>query len=91
MLIFTVQVKVALQVLQEVYNTDITRPPDIRRQKNGMPPNYVHSLDSTHMMLTSLCCHRYITIFIVCVCVCVCVCVYNHPLPCQNRGRSRIL
>ena len=24
------------------------------KQRNGFPPNFVHSLDSTHMMLTSL-------------------------------------
>ena len=24
-----------------------------------MPPNFVHSLDSTHMMMTALHCHRY--------------------------------
>ncbi|XP_052284734.1 DNA-directed RNA polymerase, mitochondrial-like isoform X3 [Dreissena polymorpha] len=29
-----------------------------RRQKNGFSPNFVHSLDATHMMLTALHCHR---------------------------------
>ena len=29
-------------------------PVDSRKQKTAFPPNYVHSLDSTHMMLTSL-------------------------------------
>ncbi|CAI8019764.1 DNA-directed RNA polymerase, mitochondrial [Geodia barretti] len=33
-------------------------PPDTRKQKNAMPPNFVHSLDSTHMMLTALHAHR---------------------------------
>ena len=28
--------------------------PNTMKQKNGFPPNFVHSLDSTHMMLTSL-------------------------------------
>ena len=28
--------------------------PNTLRQRNGFPPNFVHSLDSTHMMLTSL-------------------------------------
>lgn len=28
--------------------------PNVLKQKNGFPPNFVHSLDSTHMMLTSL-------------------------------------
>jgi len=32
--------------------------PNSRKQQNAFPPNYIHSLDSTHMMLTSLFCHR---------------------------------
>jgi DNA-directed RNA polymerase len=28
--------------------------PNSLKQRNGFPPNFVHSLDSTHMMLTSL-------------------------------------
>lgn len=28
--------------------------PNTMKQKNGFPPNFVHSLDSSHMMLTSL-------------------------------------
>ena len=32
----------------------------------GMPPNYVHSLDSTHMMLTSLFCERYLIVCVIC-------------------------
>ena len=28
--------------------------PSVMKQKNGFAPNFVHSLDSTHMMLTSL-------------------------------------
>lgn len=28
------------------------------KQKNALPPNFIHSLDSTHMMLTSLYCHH---------------------------------
>lgn len=31
---------------------------DANRQKNGCPPNYIHSLDATHMMLTSLYCEK---------------------------------
>ena len=30
--------------------------PNSRKQKNGFPPNFIHSLDSTHMMLTALHC-----------------------------------
>ncbi|XP_005093338.1 DNA-directed RNA polymerase, mitochondrial [Aplysia californica] len=36
--------------------------PNTLKQKNAFPPNYIHSLDSTHMMLTSLyCMHAGIT------------------------------
>lgn len=36
----------------------ICRPPSLMKQKNAFPPNFVHSLDSTHMLLTSLHCQR---------------------------------
>uniref|UniRef100_A0A8C5ZEX8 DNA-directed RNA polymerase n=1 Tax=Marmota marmota marmota TaxID=9994 RepID=A0A8C5ZEX8_MARMA len=32
--------------------------PNTLKQKNGFPPNFIHSLDSTHMMLTALHCYR---------------------------------
>uniref|UniRef100_A0A8C3LJ79 DNA-directed RNA polymerase n=1 Tax=Chrysolophus pictus TaxID=9089 RepID=A0A8C3LJ79_CHRPC len=32
--------------------------PDTVKQKNAFPPNFIHSLDSTHMMLTALHCFR---------------------------------
>ncbi|CAF1236136.1 unnamed protein product [Rotaria sp. Silwood1] len=32
--------------------------PNNTKQKNAFPPNYVHSLDSTHMMMTALQCAR---------------------------------
>uniref|UniRef100_A0A4W2DS88 DNA-directed RNA polymerase n=1 Tax=Bos indicus x Bos taurus TaxID=30522 RepID=A0A4W2DS88_BOBOX len=32
--------------------------PNTLKQKNGFPPNFIHSLDSTHMMLTALYCYR---------------------------------
>jgi len=35
----------------------VSRPNHIK-QKNAFPPNYVHSLDSTHMMMTALQCAR---------------------------------
>jgi len=28
------------------------------KQKNAFPPNFIHSLDSSHMMLTSVMCER---------------------------------
>ncbi|XP_065918524.1 DNA-directed RNA polymerase, mitochondrial-like isoform X2 [Dysidea avara] len=46
--------------LQLIYRSEIeiTNPPSVRRQKMAMPPNFVHSIDSTHMMLTALNCQR---------------------------------
>lgn len=44
-----------------LYHNDSTNPkgrPDAQKQKNAFPPNFIHSLDSTHMMLTSLYCQR---------------------------------
>ncbi|XP_063003167.1 DNA-directed RNA polymerase, mitochondrial [Elgaria multicarinata webbii] len=37
---------------------DISQKPNTVKQKNAFPPNFIHSLDSTHMMLTALHCHR---------------------------------
>ncbi|XP_070817738.1 DNA-directed RNA polymerase, mitochondrial [Chaetodon trifascialis] len=36
---------------------DIKERPDTVKQKNAFPPNFIHSLDSTHMMLTALHCY----------------------------------
>ena len=33
-------------------------PPDTRKQRGAFPPNFIHSLDSTHMMLTAMYCQR---------------------------------
>lgn len=46
--------------------SDVTTPPDTRKQASAMPPNYVHSLDSTHMMLTALHCQRF-GIIVLCI------------------------
>ena len=40
------------------YSSEATNKPDSARQRNGFPPNFIHSLDSCHMMLTSLNCQR---------------------------------
>ncbi|EEC09541.1 DNA-directed RNA polymerase 2A, putative [Ixodes scapularis] len=32
--------------------------PNVMKQKNAFPPNFIHSLDSSHMMLTALFCHK---------------------------------
>ncbi|NXO02392.1 RPOM protein, partial [Rhinopomastus cyanomelas] len=39
-----------------VRSTNINQKPDTVKQKNAFPPNFIHSLDSTHMMLTALHC-----------------------------------
>uniref|UniRef100_A0A8C7QDV9 DNA-directed RNA polymerase n=1 Tax=Oncorhynchus mykiss TaxID=8022 RepID=A0A8C7QDV9_ONCMY len=36
---------------------DSKERPDTVKQKNAFPPNFIHSLDSTHMMLTALYCY----------------------------------
>ncbi|XP_058714351.1 DNA-directed RNA polymerase, mitochondrial [Poecile atricapillus] len=41
-----------------VKNPNSSQKPDTVKQKNAFPPNFIHSLDSTHMMLTALHCLR---------------------------------
>ncbi|XP_067622531.1 DNA-directed RNA polymerase, mitochondrial isoform X2 [Eurosta solidaginis] len=46
----------------ETMSMDLFERPNVIKQKNAFPPNFIHSLDSSHMMLTSLyCAHRGIT------------------------------
>lgn len=44
--------------VQERFSVDTFERPNIVKQKNAFPPNFIHSLDSSHMMLTSLHCER---------------------------------
>ena len=37
---------------------DGTQEVDKRAQRNGFPPNFVHSVDSSHMMQTASACYR---------------------------------
>ncbi|XP_023572671.1 DNA-directed RNA polymerase, mitochondrial [Octodon degus] len=39
-------------------SVDTSQKPNLLKQKNGFPPNFIHSLDSCHMMLTALHCYR---------------------------------
>lgn len=52
------------------------------KQKNAFPPNFIHSLDSSHMMLTSLYCERAGITF-----VSVHDCFWTHPcsVPIMNQ------
>ncbi|XP_037850272.1 DNA-directed RNA polymerase, mitochondrial [Chlorocebus sabaeus] len=52
------QVRGGIQSITYTYNGDISQKPNTRKQKNGFPPNFIHSLDSSHMMLTALHCYR---------------------------------
>ncbi|XP_062251942.1 DNA-directed RNA polymerase, mitochondrial [Platichthys flesus] len=49
--------KSIMQHINLKINHDIKERPDTVKQKNAFPPNFIHSLDSTHMMLTSLHCY----------------------------------
>ncbi|XP_003502602.1 DNA-directed RNA polymerase, mitochondrial isoform X2 [Cricetulus griseus] len=53
-----VQVKGGIQSITMTSSMDITQKPNTLKQKNGFPPNFIHSLDSAHMMLTALHCYR---------------------------------
>ena len=45
--------------------SDECLPVSVQRQRSAFPPNFVHSLDATHMFMTALDCEK------VCVCGCV--------------------
>uniref|UniRef100_A0A8C5UE85 DNA-directed RNA polymerase n=1 Tax=Malurus cyaneus samueli TaxID=2593467 RepID=A0A8C5UE85_9PASS len=52
-----------LPIIQPYYRSSVksynsNQKPDTVKQKNAFPPNFIHSLDSTHMMLTALHCLR---------------------------------
>lgn len=70
--------------LPEHFAMDSYEKPNIMKQKNAFPPNFVHSLDSSHMMLTSLYCERAGLTFIS-----VHDCYWTHActVPTMNRVR----
>lgn len=55
------------------------------KQKNAFPPNFIHSLDSSHMMLTSLYCERAGITF-----VSVHDCYWTHPSTVNIMNQVRI-
>nr|XP_033811524.1 DNA-directed RNA polymerase, mitochondrial [Geotrypetes seraphini] len=65
----------ALQSVSLKSTFDTTEKPDTVKQKNAFSPNFIHSLDSTHMMLTSLHCHRQGLTFVA-----VHDCFWTHAL-----------
>ncbi|GLG94679.1 DNA-directed RNA polymerase [Gryllus bimaculatus] len=62
------------QKLNEHFTMDMFEKPNVMKQKNAFPPNFIHSLDSSHMMLTSLFCERAGITF-----VSVHDCYWTHP------------
>ncbi|KAG7513818.1 DNA-directed RNA polymerase, mitochondrial [Solea senegalensis] len=50
-------IKSTMQCINLQINYDAKERPDTVKQKNAFPPNFIHSLDSTHMMLTALHCY----------------------------------
>ncbi|XP_076057665.1 mitochondrial RNA polymerase [Oratosquilla oratoria] len=50
--------KISIRRLPTTYSMDSFVRPNVMKQKNAFPPNFIHSLDSTHMMLTSLHCQE---------------------------------
>ncbi|XP_020649818.3 DNA-directed RNA polymerase, mitochondrial [Pogona vitticeps] len=50
--------KTKMQAVNLKFSCDTNQKPNTMKQKNAFPPNFIHSLDSTHMMLTALHCHR---------------------------------
>ncbi|XP_077964759.1 DNA-directed RNA polymerase, mitochondrial [Gasterosteus aculeatus] len=49
--------KSTIQLINLQISHDAKERPDTVKQKNAFPPNFIHSLDSTHMMLTALHCY----------------------------------
>jgi DNA-directed RNA polymerase len=48
-------VKTSLQTLSLQHETDQVI---VRRQRTAFPPNFIHSLDGSHMMMTAVACKR---------------------------------
>jgi DNA-directed RNA polymerase, mitochondrial len=42
---------------EAVYDEGVDDEPSVAKQASAFPPNYIHSLDATHMMMTALACH----------------------------------
>ncbi|KYO42610.1 DNA-directed RNA polymerase, mitochondrial [Alligator mississippiensis] len=55
-------VRSTMQAVTLKMQVDSKQKPNTTKQKNAFPPNFIHSLDSTHMMLTALhCCRQGLT------------------------------
>uniref|UniRef100_A0A1A8S093 DNA-directed RNA polymerase n=1 Tax=Nothobranchius rachovii TaxID=451742 RepID=A0A1A8S093_9TELE len=74
--------KCTMQDINLQISHDTTEMPDTVKQKNAFPPNFIHSLDSTHMMLTSIhCCSAGLTF------VSVHDCFWTHALTVDTMNK----
>ncbi|XP_061833867.1 DNA-directed RNA polymerase, mitochondrial [Nerophis lumbriciformis] len=74
--------KSTIQQLNIPINHDTKQKPDTMKQKNAFPPNFIHSLDSTHMMLTALHSYSYGLTF-----VSVHDCFWTHALTVDTMNK----
>ncbi|XP_061681216.1 DNA-directed RNA polymerase, mitochondrial [Syngnathoides biaculeatus] len=75
-------IKSTMQYLNLQISHDATQRPDTIKQKNAFPPNFIHSLDSTHMMLTALHCQSFGLTF-----VSVHDCFWTHALTVDTMNK----
>lgn len=61
---------------------EASQQPNVMKQKNAFAPNFIHSLDSSHMMLTALFCHHEGITF-----VSVHDCFWTHPCTVEIMNR----
>ncbi|XP_061635358.1 DNA-directed RNA polymerase, mitochondrial isoform X2 [Phyllopteryx taeniolatus] len=71
-----------IQYLNLQISHDTKQRPDTVKQKNAFPPNFIHSLDSTHMMLTALHCQSFGLTF-----VSVHDCFWTHALTVDTMNK----
>ncbi|KAM9384762.1 DNA-directed RNA polymerase, mitochondrial isoform 5-T5 [Pholidichthys leucotaenia] len=73
------------EIASELQQQRVThvKKPNVMKQKNAFPPNFIHSLDSTHMMLTSLHCYSGGLTF-----VSVHDCFWTHALTVETMNKA---
>lgn len=74
-------ISTTLKATIPLYNDPLSRL-NAGKQKTAFPPNYIHSLDSSHMMLTSLFCQQQGITF-----VSVHDCYWTHPNTVDTMNR----
>ncbi|XP_069550992.1 DNA-directed RNA polymerase, mitochondrial [Brachyistius frenatus] len=74
--------KSTMQHINLQISHDTKERPDTVKQKNAFPPNFIHSLDSTHMMLTALHCYSASLTF-----VSVHDCFWTHALTVDTMNK----